>query len=173
MGEDMSWKVLGMVLGMVACGSPELATVGEEGVAAPAPAAEAAPERVEVQSTGGMPGVLVGNPGEGPSMKAGPIGVAGALDASIVLAQVRRHSNVLSYCHKRELSDSPDLAGTVAVRFDLGSDGVPSGVTHDTSIDNAALGPCLARQVAKMRFPAVEGREVVAVEIPLEFAPGA
>ena len=169
----MSWKVLGMVFGMVACGSPEPATVGEEGVVAPAPVAEAAPERVEVQGTGGMPGVLVGNRGEGPTMKGGPVSVEGPLEARLVMEQVRRYSNVLSYCHKRELEEAPDLAGTVVVRFDVGADGVPTEVSHDTTMGNAAIGPCLADQVAKMRFPAVEGREVVAVKIPLEFAPGA
>jgi hypothetical protein len=104
------------------------------------------------------------------------LGVALALPAeasSIDKAPIRRRMRAnfpkFVVCYEAALAKTPGIAGRVVVKFTLDKDGYVVDSTAQTTPEMAAVGACIAKVVAKIRFPAYGGS--VVVSYPFNFAP--
>lgn len=93
--------------------------------------------------------------------------VRGALSKEAVRGIVHRHIGDVRLCYEQALVETPDVAGRVAIRFNVSQTGkvqtaaVESSSTNDVKLDN-----CIARAVLRWTFPAPERGGVVVVTYP-------
>lgn len=92
---------------------------------------------------------------------------------------VRASFGSVRKCYEQLLTRDAKAAGNVAVRFEIGGDGLPKSVTTDdkgdakgpkTTIVDPAMNQCITDMFTKLRFPA-SGRNTT-VTYPLAFSPG-
>jgi TonB family protein len=82
---------------------------------------------------------------------------------------VHDHLNPIRYCYQRELQLHPDLAGRVVIRFEIDRSGSVSAATVASStVDDPAVGQCVAGVFLRMRF---EVTGSVGVTYPFDFEP--
>jgi hypothetical protein len=99
--------------------------------------------------------------------------ILGALDKSLIDQVIKRHMNQLRYCYQRELTDNPDLAGKIVVKFVVAKDGtVSSATTKQTTMNNAAVEGCINGRFLRFQFPEPKGGGIVIVSYPFVFRPG-
>lgn len=85
----------------------------------------------------------------------------GSLDRGVIRQVIRDHVGDLRGCYERELATSPTLAGTVAVKFNVSSNGrVGSSEVARSTVDNRALEQCVAMRVRGWTFPRPNGGPV-------------
>jgi hypothetical protein len=63
-----------------------------------------------------------------------------------------RRGVALKYCYERVLQSEPALSGTLALTFEVGTDGVTTGTKVGASLHHEVDG-CVLRQVSRLRFP--------------------
>jgi len=102
--------------------------------------------------------------------KVGPPDTTGDLDRNVIQRVVRSRAGALRACYERELVGDPKLTGRVDVEFTIAADGRVSSVK---ATGLGKVSDCVARQVERMKFPAVEGGGQVRVRYPFTFAPKA
>ena len=93
------------------------------------------------------------------------------LPKEVVEHIVRRHWNEIRYCYEKELSRNPNLAGKVAVDFEIGPLGeVISADVRESTLESPAVTQCIVGNVKRWVFPAPGGGGVVDVHYPFLFA---
>jgi len=88
----------------------------------------------------------------------------------VIQREVRRHLNEVAHCYEQGLARRPDLAGRVAVLFQIGA----NGLVNNTAIADSSLGDleverCISQAVRRWSFPRPEGG-VVMVTYPFQLA---
>jgi TonB family protein len=121
-------------------------------------------------TAGGTTGLRAAGPSRDGSVQPGKAKVIGKLDRDIVRRIVRAHINQLRFCYRKALDDAPLLAGNTTVAFNIDADGsvIESRVTK--SLGNASLDECMAKAIARWKFPKPDGGGRVAVTYPLTLA---
>jgi hypothetical protein len=108
-----------------------------------------------------------------PLEDADPTPVLGALDRSLIDEVIKRHMNQIRYCYQRSLVRSPQLAGSVKIRFVIERDGrVSSAATRETTMNAPEVETCIEGRFTKMLFPAPKNEGTVIVSYPFVFSPG-
>ncbi len=121
----------------------------------------------------GSGGGSFGANGEGAEALVGAPIILGALDRSVLDQVIGRHINQLRYCYQRELTNDPNLAGKIIVKFVIAKDGtVSSATTKQTTMNNAAVESCINGRFMRFRFPEPKGGGIVIVSYPFVFRPG-
>lgn len=100
---------------------------------------------------------------------------SGRLAPEIIQRIVRSHFGKFKRCYEDALRTTPDLAGTVRVKFVIGVDGHVSSALDSgaSTLPDPTVIACVAREFATAVFPNPEGGGVVTVEYPIIFSPGA
>lgn len=92
------------------------------------------------------------------------------LDRAVVARVIRNHWNEIRYCYEKELSRDPNLAGKVAVAFDIGPVGeVTVASISESTLESAAARTCMLDSVRRWKFPAPRGGAIVQVRYPFVF----
>lgn len=100
-------------------------------------------------------------------LRPGTTFVEGGLTAEEVGLVVRRHWNEIKHCYERELQLDPNLAGKVAVQFEIGPVGLVTRASiAESSMNSAAVEGCMLEKVRRWKFPAPRGGGVVQVKYP-------
>lgn len=101
----------------------------------------------------------------------GVIHVDGDLIPKDVVGRIiRNHWNEIRYCYEKELAKDPNLAGKVAMRFQIGPIGaVITTEVSETSLQNPAAEQCITSSVRRWVFPAPKGGGIVEVQYPFMF----
>ena len=145
---------------------------------------ELAPEgtvEIPTESEGALPsaGIGYGRGGFGsrgkkvPRVRQEKATVKGSLDKDIIRRIVRAHVNEVRACYNDGLEKDAELAGRVAIRFTIRSDGKVSRVkVAETTLGDKAVGKCIAKAVETWKFPKPIGGGSVAVTYPFVLAPG-
>jgi hypothetical protein len=119
----------------------------------------------------GSGGGNFGSTSEGASVAVGDPIILGALDRSLIDAVIKRHMNQIRYCHQRELTTDPSIAGKVVVKFVVAKDGtVSSASIKSTTMNNSAVESCLTSRFLRMQFPEPKGGGIVIVSYPFVFS---
>ncbi|KIG13101.1 putative abductin-like protein [Enhygromyxa salina] len=99
--------------------------------------------------------------------------VQGALDRDIIRRIVRAHINEIRGCYNHGLLVNPDLEGRVAINFVIGGNGsVKSAVVAQDNLPDPSVGQCMAKAVARWKFPKPRGGGNVTVLYPFNLTPG-
>jgi hypothetical protein len=99
--------------------------------------------------------------------------VVGGLTADEVGRIIRRHWNEIKYCYEKELTKDPNLAGKVAVSFQIGPIGdVVTAKVGETDLHNNNVEECMLSNVRRWKFPNPRGGGVVDVNYPFIFSAG-
>jgi len=107
-----------------------------------------------------------------PDVKPGPPVIKGSLDKDVIRRVVKKHTAEVRFCYEKELVRDPGLAGTVRVRFVIGTGGeVIDATASDSSVPSPDLSTCLAGVVRRWVFPKPDGG-VVEVTYPFTFKSG-
>ncbi len=125
---------------------------------------------------GGRPGledVGIGGAPKPVTQIAAGVNISDGLAKDVVARIVRRHWNEIRYCYERELSHDPNLAGKVAVYFQIGPIGdVLRAEVRETTLANEAAEQCMLENVRRWRFPQPAGGGLVDVNYPFLFQTG-
>ncbi len=119
---------------------------------------------------------LIGKGGGGkkvPRVRQSKAKVKGALDKDIIRRIVRAHISQVRYCYEVGLKKDEELAGRVVIDFTIGTDGSVSKAEVDsTTVDDEAVGTCIAKKVKRWKFPKPPGAGIVLVSYPFVLSPG-
>jgi hypothetical protein len=120
-------------------------------------------------SVTGLAGIGLGSADAGASL--GTPTTSGRLAKEVIRRVVRRNMGQVKYCYESGLTKNPSLAGTVKVRFTIGTDGTVSS-TRDagSSLPDADVKACVLRAFSRMTFPQPQGG-VVEVTYPVVLKP--
>ena len=106
-----------------------------------------------------------------PPMLPPPASPHGAIDLTLVTAEVNRRVGDLAACYERRLVDVPTLAGTVVIHWVIDEAGaVPEACITDDTVGDPAVTACVNQLVARGGFPVPQGG-AVDVSFPFVFAP--
>ena len=95
---------------------------------------------------------------------------AGTLDREAIRQVIAGHHGEIRYCYERELRKSPELAGTVAVKFIIAPSGeVRSSEVAHSSARNPGLEECLVGRLGTWTFPEPQGGGAVVATYPFMF----
>ncbi len=108
-----------------------------------------------------------------PRLTTGATNVSGRLPPEVIQRVVRQNFGRFRLCYEKGLFKDPNLAGKVAIRFVIETDGSVSSASSDTAtaLADAAVVTCTAKAFAALSFPAPEGGKVTVV-YPISFSPG-
>lgn len=96
--------------------------------------------------------------------------VEGGLGKEEVARVIRRHLAQIRYCYEKQLQQSPNLSGKLAVDFTIGPQGRVTVVGKDeSSLDSAPVENCVMGVVQRMVFPLPKGGGEVRVTYPFVF----
>jgi len=99
-------------------------------------------------------------------------GGVGWLNKEEIRQVITEHIDEIRYCYDRELTNSPNLAGKMTVKFTITASGsVSSSDVAQPSALNSALEECVAARVRTWTFPKPSGGGVVLVTYPFTFKP--
>jgi len=98
--------------------------------------------------------------------------VKGKLPPEIIQRIVRQNFGRFHLCYEKGLRTNPNLAGKVAVKFTIGSDGnVKSTSDGGSTIADKTVRDCVTAAFNGLSFPQPEGGGTVEVVYPIVFAP--
>jgi hypothetical protein len=104
---------------------------------------------------------------------AGPPVVGPGIDKDIIRRVVRSHLMEVRGCYNQGLVKNPNLAGRVSIQFTIGPAGVVgAAVVAETSLDDAAVGNCIAKSVRRWKFPKPTVGGSTIVTYPFALSPG-
>jgi hypothetical protein len=108
-----------------------------------------------------------------PKIRQGATTVNGRLPPEVIQRIVRQNFGRFRLCYENGLRSDPKLAGTVATKFVIGTDGSVTSTSRDssTTMTDAGVVACVTRGFSNLSFPQPEGGVVVVI-YPLVFAPG-
>jgi len=94
----------------------------------------------------------------------------GGLDKSVIDEYIKKHIPMIRTCYTNELEKNKGLAGSVSVKFNIGSDGkVTQASAEGSTLSNAAAESCIVGVVKGIEFPAPAGGGNVEVSYPFAF----
>jgi hypothetical protein len=100
-----------------------------------------------------------------------PDGDFGDLTPEQIQKVVLAHRGAIQYCFEKELQRVPGLSGKIVLTWRIdGSGKVTSSKVKSTTMGNANVEDCLARQVRGWKFPAPSGGNQAVVNYPFLFA---
>lgn len=103
---------------------------------------------------------------------AGGMSIQGKLPAEVIARVVRARMSTFRACYADALKRSPNLRGTVKVKFTIGPDGgVRTADDAGSQIASPDVVDCVRGAFRKLTFPQPEGGTVTVV-YPLLFEPG-
>jgi len=93
------------------------------------------------------------------------------LTANEVDREVRRHAGMFKACYQQQLNRTPDLAGSLVMRFVIAADGTVSNVkVARDNLGNDTVAACMTRNIrTQLKFPPKGGAKVT---YPFVFSPG-
>ena len=98
--------------------------------------------------------------------------VMGALDKSLIDAEIGEHMSNIKSCYSQELQSDPSLNGRVVVKFVIAKDGTVSKADpKEDSVGSEKVTQCVLEQFSKMQFPEPKGGGIVIVSYPFVFSP--
>jgi hypothetical protein len=96
--------------------------------------------------------------------------VEGGLDRDLIADVINRHMGQFRFCYEQGLQGAPGLAGRVAVRFTIGSNGtVKSAGIDNTTMNSSLVESCVVNRMRSLKFPLPEGGVDVKVSYPFMF----
>jgi TonB family protein len=99
--------------------------------------------------------------------------VQGSLDKDIIRRIVRAHINEVRYCYNQGLARDPNLKGRVSIEFVIDAKGkITSANVQESTMSDATVAACIAKQMMKWTFPKPEGGGIVKVVYPFVLEPG-
>lgn len=102
-----------------------------------------------------------------PNPRLGIASIQGGLDKDLIRRVVRAHINEVRHCYNQGLARDPNLAGRVAVQFQINGIGkVPTAVVSESDIKDKSVSSCIAQSVRRWSFPKPEGGGTVIVTYP-------
>ncbi|MBX3185203.1 MAG: AgmX/PglI C-terminal domain-containing protein [Polyangiaceae bacterium] len=97
---------------------------------------------------------------------------SGRLPAETIQRVVRQNFGQFRMCYENGLRANPNLAGRIAVRFVISSDGrVTNAANGGSDLPDSGVVSCVVRGFYSLGFPAPESG-VVTVVYPIQFSPG-
>jgi len=107
-----------------------------------------------------------------PHVRTARASVLGSIDKHIIRRIVRAHLGEIRGCYNAALVRDPKARGRIVVQFVISAIGTVTGAAiHESEIDDAALGKCIARKVKGWRFPVSDGAGAAIVNYPFVLAP--
>lgn len=98
--------------------------------------------------------------------------VLGSLDKQLIRTVIHSKRGQIRYCYESQLSRYPTLAGKVAVKFVINSEGaVSTSSVAQSTASHAELDSCIVSRVRTWVFPKPKGGGVVIVTYPFIFSP--
>ena len=98
--------------------------------------------------------------------------VVGGLSKDVIAKVIRQHQSEIKYCYEVEMQKNPDLAGKVAVLFQIdGSGAVTEDSVTDSTLGNQSTESCMLQKIKRWKFPEPVGGGVVTVTFPWVFKP--
>lgn len=105
-------------------------------------------------------------------VQLGALTVNGRLAPAVILREARKNLSRFRFCYQHGLANNPELAGRVAVRLVVGTDGAVSNVANAGSdMPDSGVVSCVVRSFYGTTFPRPESGVVTAI-IPVLFNPG-
>jgi TonB family protein len=99
-----------------------------------------------------------------------PDGDFGDLTQEQILKVVKAHQGAITYCFEKELQRVPGLQGKIVLTWRIDDTGkVTSSKVKSSTMGNANVEDCLARQVRSWKFPAPSGGSQAVVNFPFFF----
>lgn len=96
--------------------------------------------------------------------------VDGGLDRDLIADVINRHMGQFRFCYEQGLQGTPGLAGRVAVRFTIGSNGqVTTAGIDNTTMNSSMVESCVVNRMRSLKFPLPEGGVTVKVSYPFMF----
>jgi TonB family protein len=96
--------------------------------------------------------------------------VMGSLDKEAIRAVIKSHRSQLNGCYLPRLSEAPQLAGNIHVKFVISpSGGVSTASVERSTVNDADLEACVVQAVAGWAFPEPKGGGIVQVKYPFIF----
>ena len=96
--------------------------------------------------------------------------VEGGLDRDLIADVINRHMGQFRFCYEQGLQSTPGLAGRVAVRFTIGSNGqVKTAGIDNTTMNSSLVESCVVNRMKSLKFPLPEGGVDVKVSYPFMF----
>lgn len=135
------------------------------------------------RSTGRGGGLRYGRDGTGfdgrqkrkPAVRIATGVTNGALDKDLIRRVVRAHINEVRHCYNQGLSKDPNLAGRVAVQFQITGTGKVAAavaVASASTLDDVSVQRCVAKAVRRWSFPKASTGGTSMVTYPFVFSPG-
>jgi len=126
----------------------------------------AQPGQAQAESTSAKPRASA------PQVRMGDVQVSGRLAPEVIKRIGRQNYGRFRLCYEQGLGRNPDLAGTVTVRFVIGTDGAVSNVSNGGSdLADSGVVNCVIKAFYGLSFPKPEGG-VVTVQYPILLQPG-
>ena len=124
--------------------------------------------------SGGTPGLTGRSRNEVPTLSTSEPSVEGNIDGELIRQVIRRNSAQIRACYEEQLIRYPQLAGRVAIRFVINSEGSvdSSRVQHSAMAPkNTEIGNCVANKIRLLEFPRPKGGGTAQVTYPFIFKP--
>jgi len=108
-----------------------------------------------------------------PKVRMGQVTVNGRLPPEVIQRIVRQNFGRFRLCYENGLRSDPKLAGMVATKFVIGTDGSVSSSARDnsTTLTDTGVVSCINRAFSNLSFPQPEGGIVVVI-YPVILEPG-
>ena len=99
--------------------------------------------------------------------------IMGSIDEDAVNAAIERHRDEFRLCYEREINAAnPNLAGSVATNFVIGSSGrVTQAGLDSTTLKNVNTERCVVNVIKRIDFPVPRGGGIVQVKKSFKFRP--
>jgi hypothetical protein len=92
---------------------------------------------------------------------------SGPLELDVVRRRMRQIAEDLRLCYDQRLDDLPTLSGAVTLRFRIRADGSVTSSTAETTLEDRAVGRCMAEVIRGTSFPRSTGPTRVAYALDL------
>ncbi len=91
-------------------------------------------------------------------------------DPDDVLEVIEARSNAIKHCYKRDLRETPGLAGRVSLNWTIELDGsVSNTIVSESTLEEPRTAACIIRQIQRMRFAEPDGGTCM-VDYPFELS---
>lgn len=98
--------------------------------------------------------------------------VDAVLPRDTIDAEIKRHYGQVRACYEDALKRDSGLRGQVQIRFQVAPTGVVCRAeVARNALRDQAVGQCVSRRMAELRFPATEGGKSLTVTYPFSFSP--
>jgi TonB family protein len=88
-------------------------------------------------------------------------------DKEIIRRIIRVNIRAVKVCYEKGLASDPKLEGRVVIHFVIAPSGrVTTSEVQKSTLNNSAVGSCIARAVRRWRFPKPKGGGAVDVSYP-------